>query len=132
AALRTAGLMLGVYTIVKAAEQSTSRTLLLGATAVALIIAFVVRQARTANPLMPLRLFRSRNVTGANLVQGLLVVGMFGTFFLGALYFQEVRGYGPLQIGLAFLPSTVAMGVMSLRVAGDVTRRFGAHPTLAV
>jgi MFS family permease len=77
-----------------------------------------------------LRLFRSRVVTGANLVQGLLVVGMFGTFFLGSLYLQEVRGYGPLQIGLAFLPATLVMGVMSLRLAAGVTRRFGEQPTL--
>jgi predicted MFS family arabinose efflux permease len=92
----------------------------------------VVRQARSAEPLLPLRLFRSRIVTGANLVQGLLVVGMFGTFFLGALYLQEVRGYGPLQIGLAFLPATLVMGVMSLRLAADVTRRLGEQPTLVL
>ncbi len=58
-----------------------------------LLAAFVVRQARIANPLMPLRLFRSRNVTGANLVMALLVVGMFGLFFLGALYLQQILGY---------------------------------------
>ena len=58
-----------------------------------LLAAFLVRQARIANPLMPLRLFRSRDVTGANLVMALLVVGMFGLFFLGALYLQRVLGY---------------------------------------
>ncbi len=57
---------------------------------------------------------------------------MFGTFFLGALYLQDVRGYGPLQIGLAFLPATLVMGVMSLRLAADVTRRLGDHPTLVL
>ncbi len=98
----------------------------------ALLVAFVVRQARLAEPLLPLRLFRSRVVTGANLVQGLLVVGMFGTFFLGSLYLQEVRGYGPLQIGLAFLPATLVMGVMSLRLAAGVTQRFGEQPTLVL
>ena len=71
-------------------------------------------------------------MTGANLVQGLLVVGMFGTFFLGALYLQEVRGYGPLQIGLAFLPATLVMGVMSLRLAAGVTQRLGEQPTLVL
>jgi MFS family permease len=98
--------------------------------AVVLLLAFVARQATVAEPLLPLRLFRSRTVTGANAVQGLLVVGMFGTFFLGALYLQNVRGYGPLQIGLAFLPATLVMGVMSLRLAAAVTARVGAHPTL--
>jgi predicted MFS family arabinose efflux permease len=79
---------------------------------------------------MPLRLFRSRTVTGANLVQGLLVVGMFGTFFLGALYLQEVRGYSPLRVGLAFLPATVVMGAMSLRLGGPITVRFGVYRTV--
>src|SRR3954454_9705283 len=132
AALLTAGLMVGVYTIVEGAQRGTSTTLTTGGIAVALLAAFVARQARSAEPLLPLRLFRSRIVTGANLVQGLLVVGMFGTFFLGALYLQEVRGYGPLQIGLAFLPATLVMGVMSLRLAADVTVRLGEQPTLVL
>ena len=78
------------------------------------VAAFVVRQARIANPLMPLRLFHSRNVAGANVVIALLVVGMFGMFFLGALYLQRILGYDPLEVGLAFLPSTIVMGTMSL------------------
>ena len=77
-----------------------------------LVAAFLVRQARIENPLMPLRLFRSRDVTGANLVMALLVVGMFGLFFLGALYLQRILGYTPLQVGLAFLPATIVMGVV--------------------
>jgi len=105
-------------------------TLVLGAVSAALVTAFVVRQARVANPLMPLRLFRSRNVSGANLVQGLLVVGMFGMFFLGALYLQRVLGYDPLQVGLAFLPSTLVMGVLSMGFSGRITMRFGAKRTL--
>ncbi len=132
AALLTVGLMAGVYTIVEIAQRGTSTTLATGAFSAVLLVAFVVRQARLPEPLLPLRLFRSRIVTGANLVQGLLVVGMFGTFFLGALYLQEVRGYGPLQIGLAFLPATLVMGVMSLRFAADVTLRLGEQPTLVL
>ena len=85
AALLTGGLMLGVYTILGVTEEGwgSSQTLILGAASIALLAAFVLRQARVANPLMPLRLFRSRNVSGANLVQALMVVGMFGMFFLG-------------------------------------------------
>ena len=75
-----------------------------------------------ANPLMPLRLFRSRNVAGANLVQALLVVGMFGMFFLGALYLQRVLGYDPLEVGLAFLPSTIVMGVDVAALLGPAAR----------
>lgn len=132
AALLTAGLMLAVYTIVEAPSQSTARTTTYAAVAVALLVAFVVRQASATNPLMPLRLFRSRVVSGANLVQGLLVVGMFGTFFLGALYLQQVRGYGPLRVGLAFLPATVVMGAMSLRLAAPVMAKLGVYRTILV
>jgi MFS family permease len=86
AALLTGGLMLGVYTILGVAENGwgSGQTLGLGAVAIALLVAFVARQARVANPLMPLRLFRSANIAGANAVQALMVVGMFGMFFLGA------------------------------------------------
>jgi EmrB/QacA subfamily drug resistance transporter len=132
AALLTGGLMLGVYTILQVTEEGwlATSTLTLGAVSAALVAAFVVRQARVANPLMPLRLFRSANVAGANLVQGLVVVGMFGMFFLGALYLQQVLGYDPLQVGLAFLPSTIAMGILSMGLSGRITMRFGAKRTL--
>jgi EmrB/QacA subfamily drug resistance transporter len=132
AVLLTSGLMLGVYTILQVNEQGwgSAQTLALGAVSIALVAAFVARQARIANPLMPLRLFRSRNVTGANVVIALLVVGMFGMFFLGALYLQRILGYGPLEVGLAFLPSTLAMGTMSLRLSGPLTMRFGPKATL--
>jgi hypothetical protein len=132
AGLLTAGLMLAVYTIVEAPTQSVMRTATYAGVAVVLLVAFVARQATAANPLMPLRLFRIRVVSGANIVQGLLVVGMFGTFFLGALYLQQVRGYGPLLVGLAFLPATAVMGVMSLRLAGPVMARLGAYRTILV
>jgi EmrB/QacA subfamily drug resistance transporter len=132
AALLTGGLMLGVYTILQVSEQGwgATSTLVLGAVSLALVAAFVARQARVADPLMPLRLFRSRNVAGANLVQGLVVSGMFGMFFLGALYLQRVLGYDPLQVGLAFLPSTIVMGALSMGFSGRITMRFGAKRTL--
>jgi MFS family permease len=79
---------------------------------------------------VPLRLFRSRNVSGANLVQALLVVGMFGMFFLGALYMQRILGYDALQVGLAYLPLTVVMGTMSFRVTGQLNLRYGPQATL--
>src|ERR687896_462993 len=104
ALLLTAGLMLGVYALLEAGDQGwgSTQTLGLGGVSVALLTAFVVRQARVENPLMPLRLFRSRNVSGANVVMGLLVVGFFGMFFLGALYLQGILGYSPFEVGLAF------------------------------
>src|SRR3954469_22408927 len=79
---------------------------------------------------MPLRLFRSRNVSGANAVQALLVVGMFGMFFLGALYMQRILGYDALQVGLAYLPMTVVMGAASFRAAGQLNLRYGPQATL--
>ena len=132
AALLTGGLMLGVYTILGVAEEGwgSTQTLALGAVSIGLLAAFVARQARVANPLMPLRLFRSRNVAGANLVQALLVVGMFGMFFLGALYMQQILGYDALQVGLAYLPTTVVMGTMSFRFTGQLNLRYGPQATL--
>ncbi len=79
---------------------------------------------------MPLRLFKSRNVAGANIVMSLMVAGMFAMFFLGALYLQEILGYDPLQVGLAFLPSTLVMGAMSLRYSERLQMRFGPKATL--
>jgi hypothetical protein len=102
----------------------------LGGISIVLLAAFFARQARIANPLMPLRLFRSRNVAGANLVQALLVVGMFGMFFLGALYMQRILRYDPLQVGLAFLPATLVMGTMSFRYSARLNMRFGPKATL--
>jgi MFS family permease len=132
AVLLTGGLMLGVYTILEVEQQGwgSTQTLGLGGVAIALIAAFLVRQAKAANPLMPLRLFRSRNVSGANLVQALLVVGMFGMFFLGALYMQRVLGYDALEVGLAYLPTTLVMGVMSFRFSAQLNMRYGPKATL--
>ncbi len=93
-------------------------------------MAFVVREATARTPLIPLRMFRSRNLSVANIVQPLLVAGMFGLFFMGALYMERVLGYEPLQIGFAFLPATLVMGTMSLRYAEPLITRFGARMTL--
>ncbi|HEX3276900.1 MAG TPA: MFS transporter [Thermoleophilaceae bacterium] len=132
AALLTGGLMLGVYTILEVEKQgwTSSRTLATGGVALALLAAFLLRQARAENPLMPLRLFRSRNVSGANLVQALMVVGMFGMFFLGALYMQQVLGYSALEVGLAYMPVTLVMGTMSFRFSAALNMRFGPKATL--
>src|SRR5581483_9320726 len=133
AVLITAALMLGVYTIVKpAAEQGwgSGAAIGLGAASLALLAAFVAREATARNPLVPLAIFRSRNVAGANLIQALTVAGMFGMFFMGSLYLQLVLGYDPLQIGLAFLPATLIMGLLSFRFAEAVVMRFGARRAL--
>jgi EmrB/QacA subfamily drug resistance transporter len=133
ALLITSALMLGVYTIVKPAAEDgwgAGRTLVLGAVALSLLAAFLAREATAHTPLIPLRIFRSRSVSGANIVQALAVAGMFGMFFLGALYLQRILGYDALEIGLAFLPATLVMGVMSLRYSGRLIMRFGPRTTL--
>jgi EmrB/QacA subfamily drug resistance transporter len=133
AVLVTSALMLGVYTIVKPAAEhgwGSGRALGLGAASLLLLGAFVAREATARHPLIPLRIFRSRNVTGANLIQVLSVAGMFGLFFLGALYLRRVLGYDALEIGLAFLPVTIAMGSMSIRFSEPLITRFGAKTLL--
>jgi EmrB/QacA subfamily drug resistance transporter len=132
ALLLTGGLMIAVYAILEAGEKGwgSTETLAFGGGGVALVAAFIVRQTRIANPLVPLRLFGSRNVSGANGVQALLVVGMFGMFFLGALYLQRILGYDALEVGLAFLPWTIVMAVMSFRFTARLNLRFGPRATL--
>jgi EmrB/QacA subfamily drug resistance transporter len=133
AVLITSALMLTVYTIVKPAADDgwlSTGALSLGVVSLALLIAFVVREGRAANPLIPLRLFRSRTVSGANLVMVCLVAGMFGMFFLGSLYLERILGFSALQIGLAFIPVTLIIGVLSLKYAEPLITRFGARKTL--
>jgi EmrB/QacA subfamily drug resistance transporter len=132
ALLVVVALMLGVYTIVEAADVGwgSAQTIGLGAVAVALLVAFVARQATAANPLMPLRMFRSRNIAGANIIQFLMVGGLFGMFVLGALYMQRVLGYDAVETGLAFLPVSIGIGVLSVGLAPRLTLRFGARAVL--
>jgi EmrB/QacA subfamily drug resistance transporter len=133
AVLITGSLMIGVYTIVEPAAHLgwvAGRTLTLGAVSLALLAAFLVREATAATPLVPLRIFKSRNVSGANVIQALTVAGMFGMFFLGVLYVQQVLGYDALGTGLAFLPTTIVMGALSVRYAEKLITRFGARRIL--
>src|SRR5690242_17283859 len=133
ALLITASMMLGVLTIVDPAAQQgwlAPKTLIMGAGTLALLAGFIVRQKTARHPLMPLRIFSSRAVTGSNLVQVLGTAGMFGMFFLGSLYLRQVLHYDPLQIGLAFLPVAVVMGVLSVRYTDRLMMRFGARTLL--
>jgi EmrB/QacA subfamily drug resistance transporter len=132
AVLLVSALMLGVYAIVEATGYgwASSHTLGFGASALALLGAFIVREARTLNPLVPLRIFRSQNTSGANLIAALMVAGMFGMFFLGALYLQRVLGYDAMQIGLAFLPVALLIGALSLGLSARLNMRFGPRATL--
>ncbi|MEU0449162.1 MFS transporter [Streptomyces tendae] len=130
AALVTGALMLTVYTITGAGGPGAVTTVLLSLAALALFVAFGVRQARAARPLLRLRLFRSRLLTGANAVQVLMVATMYGFQFIGALYLQRVLGYGELATGTAFLPAPVLIGVLMLGLSARTIGRFGAYRVL--
>ena len=123
--------MLAVYAIVKGNDVgwATARTIGLLTAAAVLLAIFVAIEARVSSPLVPLRLFKLRNVATANVVGILWAAAMFAWFFLSALYLQLVLGYSPLQVGLAFLPSNLIMGVVlarPLREARDALRSEAA------
>jgi EmrB/QacA subfamily drug resistance transporter len=129
----TASLMLAVYAIVNGNQQgwtSTQTTGLLGG-AVALLVLFLGIEARVGSPLVPLGLFRLRNLATANGVGVLWAASMFAWFFLSSLYLQLVLGYSPLQVGLAFLPSNIIMGAFSLGLSARLVMRFGIRLPLA-
>ena len=132
ALLIVGALMLAVYPLVEVPGHgwASAHTLGFGAVAAALLAGFVAREATAAHPLVPLRIFRSRIVAGANAVQMLMVAGLLGMFFLGALYLQRVLGYGALQVGLAFLPVALGIGTLSLGASARLITRFGAQATL--
>ncbi|MEU3167202.1 MFS transporter [Streptosporangium sp. NPDC006930] len=132
AVLVTGGLMLGLYTVVKIEEYGwlAARTFGLGAVSLALLAAFFVRQATARTPLMPLRILRSRNVSGANLAQILTLSAMFAFQIIVALYMQRVLGYGALDTGLAMLPAAVAIGGVSLFLSARLNTRFGERAVL--
>ncbi|CAB3765967.1 MFS transporter [Burkholderia puraquae] len=129
----TASLMLAVYGIVGGNEAgwlSTQTVALIGA-AIALLALFIAIEARAAHPLMPLTLFAARNVALANVIGVLWAAAMFAWFFLSALYMQRVLGYGPLQVGLAFLPANLIMAAFSLGLSARIVMRFGIRGPIA-
>jgi EmrB/QacA subfamily drug resistance transporter len=130
----TAALMLAVYAIVNGNRYgwTSGRTLGMLGSAVALLGLFVAIESRVRSPLMPLGILRLRNVATANVVGVLWAAAMFAWFFLSALYLQLVLGYSPLQVGLAFLPGNVVMGVLSVGLSAKLVMRFGIKPPLAV
>jgi EmrB/QacA subfamily drug resistance transporter len=131
--LITLATMLGAFAIVKSTEYGlfSARTLGVGGASLALLGAFLALEARLANPIMPLRVLRLRMLMGSSLVRGLLVTGMFSAFFLGALYLERVLGYNAIDTGLAFLPLSLSIAVMSIGVSAKAVERFGAVNVLS-
>ena len=130
--LVTAAMMVGVYAIVTAADQGwlSAHTLGFGGAAVALLGGFFALEARIENPILPLRILRLRSLTGASAARALLATGMFSNFFLGALYLQHIRGYSAFGTGLAFIPTTLALAVLSLGITARLMRSFGPRALL--
>ncbi|HDR9088793.1 TPA: DHA2 family efflux MFS transporter permease subunit [Burkholderia vietnamiensis] len=129
----TASLMLAVYGIVGGNEAGwlSPQTVGLIGAALALLAAFIAIEARVAHPLMPLTLFAARNVALANVIGVLWAAAMFAWFFLSALYMQRVLGYGPLQVGLAFLPANLIMAAFSLGLSARIVMRCGIRGPIA-
>jgi EmrB/QacA subfamily drug resistance transporter len=129
----TSSLMLAVYAIVNGNQEgwTSGQTIGLLGAAVLLLALFLVIESRVRSPLMPLGLFRLRNVATANAVGILWAGGMFAFFFISALYLQFVLGYSPLRVGLAFLPASLIMGAFSLGLSAKLVMRFGFRPPLA-
>jgi EmrB/QacA subfamily drug resistance transporter len=130
----TSSLMIAVYAIVNGNEVgwTAPRTLGLLGAAAALMAVFLVLESRLSAPLMPLGIFRNRNVSAANVVGVLMAAGMFAYFFLSALYLQEVLGYSPMDVGLAYLPSMLIWGASSLFLSDRLVLRLGIKTPLIV
>jgi EmrB/QacA subfamily drug resistance transporter len=132
--LVTLATMLGAFAIVKSSEYglSSARTLGVGGASLALLGAFLALESRLANPIMPLRMLRLRMLMGSSLIRGLLITGMFSAFFLGALYLERVLGYDAIDTGLAFMPLTIAIAIMSMGLSARAVERFGSVQTLVM
>ena len=131
-ALITVSVMVAIYGVVTATTYGwvSAHTLGVLGIALALLVFFVVLESRLANPIMPLRILKLRTLTGTAAIRGLLITGMFSTFFIGALYFEHVLGYSPVKTGLAFLPQAVVMATMSTGITAKLVHRFGAKPVM--
>ncbi len=132
--LITASSIALIYALIKIPEWGWTgdRTLALAGVAAVLLAGFVALESRIANPIMPLRVLGLRSLITANVVRGFLVTGAYSTFFLGALYFQHVRGWSAIQIGFAFMAMSVSLAAMSSGLSARLVARFGPKPTLVV
>ncbi len=131
--LITLATMLGAFAIVKSSEYGLTSARTLGAAGGSgvLLAAFLVLEGRLSNPIMPLRILRLKMLMASSLVRGLLITGMFSAFFLGSLYLERVLGYDAIETGLAFMPLTISIAVMSMGLSARAVNRFGAVATLA-
>jgi len=132
ALLVTAAPTLLVYALVTGSSNGWTSARTIGGVAGAFGLAglFVMVESRVRAPLVPLRIFASRSVAGGNVVRALFALGMFGSFFLGALYLQNMLGYSAIGTGLAYLPLNIPIGIFSLAITARLVRRFSAKAVL--
>jgi EmrB/QacA subfamily drug resistance transporter len=130
--LVTAALMVAIFAIVSASTDgwTSTTTLVGGAVAIILLVAFGILESRIANPIMPPRIFRVRGLLASSIVRGLITTGLFSTFFLAAIFLERVRGFGATKTGLAFLPLSLGVGVLSAGITARLVTRFGARRVL--
>jgi EmrB/QacA subfamily drug resistance transporter len=131
AVLSTAGLMVAVYAIVSSTQYgwTSGHTLGLGGAAAVLLVGFVILESRLLSPMMPMSVLRAPGLLSSSIVRGLLVVGMYSTFFIGVLYFQHVLHLNPARTGFGFLPQTLMVAVMSAGVTTRIMAKLGAKAT---
>jgi predicted MFS family arabinose efflux permease len=131
ALLGTAGMLLLVYTLIKAPDVGwgSARTIVLLATAVAILGAFAVNELRSRNPLMPLSIFRVKGLAAADATWLIAMGGFFSMFFFLSLYMQEVLGLSPIQAGAAYLPVTFCLAIAS-GVSSQLFARIGTRPVI--
>jgi Na+/melibiose symporter-like transporter len=129
----TAALIIAVYAIVNGNQNgwTSATTLGLLGTSIAVLVLFLGIESRVRSPLVPLGLFKHRNISVSNIVGVLWAAAMFAWFFLSALYLQLVLGYSPLEVGLSFLPANLIMGAFSIGLSAKLVMRFGFRKPLA-
>jgi EmrB/QacA subfamily drug resistance transporter len=128
----TLALMLGTFAIIEATQYGwvSSHTFLFGGGSVLLLVGFVVLESRLANPILPLRILKVSTLVNSSLLRAFLMAGLSTTLFLGVLYLENVLGYSPIRTGLAFLPISLVMGLMSVGITARLVARFGAKRVL--
>jgi EmrB/QacA subfamily drug resistance transporter len=125
--LITGALMVGIYAIIKTTEYGwlSARTLGFAGISIAMLVAFFMLESRIENPILPPRVLRIPGLVGSSVVRGFLATGLWSTFFLGALYLERIRGYGALKTGLAFMPMTIAVALLSTGITARLLARYG-------
>jgi EmrB/QacA subfamily drug resistance transporter len=121
-----------VYAIVEATSHGWGSVQVIGpgAVAVAMLGGFMTLESRIANPIMPLGILRNRGLVGSCIMRGFLVTGMYGTWFLGSLYLEHVLHYGAIETGLAYMPWTLTVAVLSMGVTRRLVTRLGPMPVM--